>query len=259
MGMKFRLYGLLAVITPLAACDVGPGAKNHVVHVPEPPLMDTQAAMSVEGALKLARSLQQTGASGEALSVLASAYARYPENQTILSAYGRQAAVIGRDMLAMRLLQRAIKADPEDWRALSAYAIVTERQGRADEARQAFAKARAVSGANTSSLNNLGMFYLLEGRASEAAAIFRQALTSPDMDRSHILLVKRNLAVALAVQGEFETADRLVGFSLPRELEDADRREIATFMGVAAPVVTRDSGWKARLADASPVISKFAR
>lgn len=259
MGIKFRLCGLLAMIMPLAACDTGSGAKHRPLHLPEPPLMEMRAAMSEEGALELARSLQQTGASAEAFSVLVRAHARYPQSQAILSAYGRQAALLGRDMLALRLLERAIEADPEDWRALSAYAVAAGRQGYDKEARQAFAQARAVSGANTASLNNLGMFYLLEGRANDAAAIFRQALTAVDMDKSHSLLVKRNLAIALAVQGDFKTADRLTGFALPRELENADRQQIAAFMGVAAPVITEELGWKARLADASQVASKFAR
>lgn len=259
MGIKCGLCGLLVIVVPLAACDTGSGAKYHPLRVPEPPLMQMQATMSEEGALELARSLQQTGASAEAFSILVSAHARYPESQAILSAYGRQAALMGRDMLALRLLKRAIGADSKDWRALSAYAVVAKRQGHDEEARQAFARAHTVSGANTASLNNLGMSYLLEGRAPEAATIFRQALMAPDIKRSHSLLVKRNLAVALAVQGNFDTADRLAGFALPRELENADRRKIAAFMGVAAPVASGKPGWKARLADAAPAIPKFSR
>lgn len=259
MGIKFGSCGLLALIIPLAACDIGSGTKNHAVHLPEPQLMDEQAAMSEEGALKLARSLHKSGAPGEAFSVLVSAHARFPDSQAILSAYGRQAALMRNDELAMRLLARAIAADREDWRALSAYAVVAGRQGRDEDARQAFAQARAVSGANTASLNNLGMFYLLEGRASDAAEIFRQALIAPNLDKAHVLLVKRNLAVALAVQGDFETADRLAGFALPRELENAGAREIAAFMGVDQSGVAENSSWTPRLADASPVISNFAR
>lgn len=259
MGIKFRFWGLIAVIASLAACDTGSGTKYRPLRVPEPSLMETPAAMSEEGALELARSLQQTGASAEAFSVLVSAHARYPESQAVLSAYGRQAALMGQDMLALRLLKRAVEADPEDWRALSAYAVAARRRGQERQARWAFAKARAASGANTASLNNLGMFYLLEGQALEAAAIFRQALTAPDLDRSHSLLLKRNFAVALAVQGEFETADRLAGFTLPRELKNAERQKIAAFMGIAAPDITEDLSWKARLADATPVISNFAQ
>jgi Flp pilus assembly protein TadD len=258
MGIKFGSCGLLALMVPLAACDIGSGTKHRAAHVPEPQLMDERAAMSEEGALKLARSLRESGAQGDAFSVLASAHARFPDSQAILSAYGRQAALMGNDEVATRLLARAIAAHREDWRALSAYAVVAGRQGRDEDARQAFAQARAVSGANTASLNNLGMFYLLEGRAADAAEIFRQALIAPNLDKAHVLLVKRNLAVALAVEGDFETADRLAGFALPRELENAGAREIAAFMGVNRPSIAENSGWTPRLA-ASPVISNFAR
>lgn len=259
MGIKFGSCGLLVLILPLTACDVGSRTKHRVAHVPEPQLMDEEATLSEEGALNLARSLRQSGAQGEALSVLASAHRRFPASKAILSAYGRQAAITGNDELAMRLLARAIAADREDWRALSAYAVIARRQGRDEEARQAFAQARAVSGANTASLNNLGMFHLLEGRASDAAEIFRQALIAPNLDKAHLLLVKRNLAIALAVEGDFETADRLAGFALPRELKNADASQIAAFMGVNHSGAGGNSSWTPRVADASPIISNSAR
>ncbi|MBX2805262.1 MAG: hypothetical protein KTR19_04750 [Hyphomicrobiales bacterium] len=257
--MTFRFCSLLAVIAPVAACSTGSDEKYRITSIPLPPLMDSQAGASVDDAIQLARTLQHSGASGEALSVLRSAHARYPDDIALLSAYGYQAALMRQDALALRLLQRASDADPEDWRVFSAYAIVAERQGHKMEARQAFSRAREISGANTASLNNFGMFYLLEGQTSDAAAIFRQALISPQIDKDHIFLVKRNLAVALAIQGEFEQAERLAGYSLPRALENAGRDEIAAFMGLDERAATEDLNWKPHVADASLGASKTVR
>ena len=95
------------------------------------------------------------------------------------------------------------------------------------------------------------MSYLLEGRASEAAPFFRQALASPALKPGHASRIKRNLAVALAVQGRFDAADRLAGAPMPRSLKNADGEAIAQFMGIGRPPVTVSSGWAARFADAS--------
>jgi Flp pilus assembly protein TadD len=258
MRSAFQLCRLLLLITPfVAACDTGPGRQSRAVS--EQPLADNYKTATPAAALELARSLQSSGASDEALSVLASANARYPENVEILSTYGRQAAAMGQDALAARLLERALLADPADWRALSAQAVVEGRYGRALEAHRSFLKARAISGANTASLNNLGMSYLLETRAVEAAALFRQALIAPNLDKRHAAQVKRNLAVALAVQGDFEQAKRLAGRSMPRRLHKADAETIAAYMGINAPAIAVTFGWQARVADASSPVSGFAR
>jgi Flp pilus assembly protein TadD len=112
-------------------------------------------------------------------------------------------------------------------------------------------RAQTLSGGNAVVLNNLGMSHLLGGKAPEAASLFRKALIAPDLRAVHAGRIKRNLAVALAVEGNFEMAERLAGERLPRGLKNARREVIANFMGIGAGPAADRAGWTARLADAS--------
>jgi Flp pilus assembly protein TadD len=204
-----------------------------------------------EEALKLAFSLRGAGADDQALQVLAAAHRAYPARQAILSAYGRQALVVGEEELAVRLLKRAIAADASDWRAVSALAVLEGQAGRAADARAGFMKAHSLSGGSLAVLNNLGVSEMLDGNAEEAARLLRKALALPGVRKDHAERVKHNLAVALAMTGDFAAAERLAGHRLPRHLEGASGSEAAGFMGLAHPLPGEAGGWAARLARAS--------
>ncbi len=247
---------LLAILpTLLAACDGGAARNSAMADRPAGSLFESPAVMSPSDAIALANSLRGAGADADALAVLAAAHRRHPENARILSAYGRQALLMGQSDRAEPLLRRALDADPNDWRALSALAALEGRKGRIADARLALDRARTLAEGNAVVLNNLGMSHLLEGNAAEAASLFRKALIAPDLKAAHAGQIKRNLAVALAVQGDFAIADRLAGEPMPRELKSATREAIARFVGLAGRPADERSGWTARLADASEFTS----
>ena len=248
----FRSCVVLALLSPLVGACAGGASKHATPNNPTPsPFLDGAGFSSPEDSLALADSLSRAGAHPDALAILAAAHRRYPQNAPILSAYGRQALIMGEEALAERMLKRALDADPDDWRALSAQAALSGRRGSLSGARLALDRAQALSGGNAVVLNNLGMSHLLGGKAPEAASLFRQALIAPDLRAVHAGRIKRNLAVALAVEGNFEMAERLVGERLPRGLKNARREVIANFMGIGAGPAADRAGWTARLADAS--------
>lgn len=215
---------------------------------------------SPEEALKLAYALRGAGSDEQALAVLASAHEAHPQHQRLLSAYGRQALVAGDDGLAARLLTKAIAADAGDWRAISALAVLEGRAGRTDDAREGFMRAHSLSsGGSLAVLNNLGVSELLDGNAEEAARLFRKALALPGASAAHTERVKRNLAVALAMTGDFAAADRLAGYRLPRRLEGAQGEDVAQFMGLPRRAPEASAGWAARLAHASEFRADLAR
>ena len=255
MRTLFRSCVVLALLSPWVGACAG-GASNHAKpNNPTPsPFLDRAGFSSPEDSLALADSLNRAGAHPDALAILAAAHRRYPQNAPILSAYGRQALIMGEETLAERMLKRALDADPDDWRALSAQAALAGRRGSLSGARLALDRAQALSGGNAVVLNNLGMSHLLGGKAPEAASLFRQALIAPDLRAVHAGRIKRNLAVALAVEGNFEMAERLAGERLPRRLKNARREVIANFMGIGAGPAADRAGWTARLADASASI-----
>ncbi len=240
--MRRRLLSIIvlcATAALMAACEAkSPDASAH--H-----LVKDAAFSSPSQALETAETLRLAGGGREALAVLRAAHQRFPDNSAVTSAYGRQALMLGEDELARGLLQSAVASNPQDWRALSAQGVMAGRIGQLPDARDAFIRARALSG-DAIVLNNLGLSELLDGRATLAASLFRQALASPALNPSHTSRIKRNLAVAVAVEGDFELADRLAGEMLPRSLKNARGKAIAQFMGLPA-----SGSWAARLADAS--------
>ncbi len=200
--------------------------------------------------MQRAETLRLGGAEAEALGLLAAAYRRYPRHGGIQSAYGRLALAMGQDELAAGLLEGAVASDSRDWRALSAQGVLELRSGRPSEARGSLGKAKAVSAENSAVLNNLAVSYLLDDRAAEAASLLRRALASPSLKPAHAGRIRRNLAVALAVQGEFAEADRLAQAKLPRSLKHASASAIRRFMRISDAPANRPAGWDARLADA---------
>jgi Flp pilus assembly protein TadD len=252
MRTLIRSWAVLALLSPVVGACAGGASKHAASYAPAPsPFLDRAGVSSPEECLARAGSLSQAGAQADALAILAAAQREHPDNAPILSAYGRQALIMGEEALAERLLKQALEADPDDWRALSAQAALAGRRGRLAGARHALDRARTLSGGHAVVLNNLGMSHLLDGNAPEAARLFRQALIAADLTPVHAGRIKRNLAVALAVEGDFELADRLAGETLPRGLKDARREAIANFMGMGAGPAFDRGGWTARLADAS--------
>lgn len=257
MRTIFKSCALLSILSTLvAACEGGVSRRPPVNYGSAGPLLESPAATSPAESVELAALLQRAGAHTDAL---AEAHRREPNNAQILSAYGRQALHMGQTTLAQQLLRRALDADPNDWRTLSALAAIEGRQGRLADARLSFSWARILSKGNPVVLNNLGMSYLLEGNAGEAAALFRRALLSPELKPAHVAQIKRNLALALAVQGDFDVADRLAGEEMPRKLKHARRELIAEFVGMSVPPATQSAGWAARYAAASALATNDRR
>lgn len=244
----FALIYILACF--LTGCD-GKASKSSTQLGADSALGTEAAAFSSPAeALQRAEALRLAGADVEALALLAAAYRRYPSHAGVLSAYGRLALVMGHEDLAARVLQAAVAANPRDGRALSAQGALEWRNGRADEARSALIRAKSALPGDSAVLNNLAVGYLLEDRPAEAVSLLRQALASPQANPVYAERVRRNLAVALAVEGNFAEADRLARTSLPRSLLHADDSTIRHFMGLADAPAGASSGWEARLAAA---------
>lgn len=251
MWIRFACFGALCACAFLAAgCRANPPDPAFSQSQTNPRFALDAGFSSAGEALQRADSLRARGAEAEAFALLAAAHRRYPRDAPILSAYARQAVLMGEDELAEPLLKRALAAEPGDWRALSAQGVLDERSGQQAEGRGTLLLARSVSAQQAAVLNNLGVSYLLEGRAAEAAGLLRQALASPTLKPAHAARMKRNLAVAVAVGGDFALAERLAGEKLPQSLKQANGEAIARFMGLPPRRPAQAGGWTARLADA---------
>jgi Flp pilus assembly protein TadD len=198
--------------------------------------------------LARAEELRAAGKPIQALSRLAEAHQRYPDDAAIASAYGRVALLLGHDAVAAPLLAQAVAANPRDWRALSGQGVLESRRGRLPDARRALVQAHMVSAGEAVILNNLAVSHLLAGEVAAAASLLRQGLASPDLRPDHERRLKRNLALALAVEGRFVEADRLAGEKMPRDLAGADARRMQRLLGLSEAQLAAETGWKPQLA-----------
>jgi Flp pilus assembly protein TadD len=186
-----------------------------------------------------------------ALSLLAETHRRFPKDAAVASAYGRLALQLGHDEMAAALLEQAIAADPRDWRALSAKGVLESRRGRLPAGRRALMLASRVSASEAVILNNLAVSHLLDGKPGAAVSLLRQGLAAPELRPHHERRLKRNLALAMAMDGRFEEAEKLAGETLPRELASGDMAALRRLVGVSEVDPAAASGWQAQIADAS--------
>ena len=202
---------------------------------------------SAAALLARAGAMRSSGKSIEALALLAEAHDRFPDDAAIASAYGRLALLLGHDKLAAPLLAQAVAADPRDWRALSAQGVLESRGGRLPDGRRALVKANTISASEAVILNNLAISHLLEGNAVVATSFLRQGLASPNLRPDYRRRLSRNLALALALQGQFADADRIAGEAMPRDLAGADAGRLRQLLGISEAQLA-ETGWKAQLA-----------
>lgn len=247
-----RLIALLGTALGLCGCDHGGFEKGGMTAATDAEMAPPQHRR--EAPLASADALRAAGKPIEAMARLAEAHRQNPGDPAIASAYGRIALLLGHDDVAEPLLAQAVAANPRDWRALSAQGVLESRRGRLLDGRRAFDKAERVSQREAVILNNLAVNHLLEDKPAAAASLLRQGLAAADLRPEHAGRMRRNLALALAVQGQFTEADRLAGEPLPRTLAGADGPRLAQLLGVSearlAPATA--AGWQAEIATTAP-------
>jgi Flp pilus assembly protein TadD len=241
---------LASMALALAGCSHEPPAEDvarpTTTSVPQP-----ERAASPAMLLRSAEEARNKGEPIAALSLLAEAHRRYPEDAPIASAYGRLALALGHGELAAPLLEQAIAADPADWRALSAKGVLESRQGRFPDGRRALILASKVSASEAVILNNLAVSHLLDGKPGAAISLIRQGLAAPDLRASHERRLKRNLALAMAMEGRLDEAEKLAGEKLPRELASGDMAVLRRLIGVNQAGLGGGAGWQAQIAEVS--------
>jgi Flp pilus assembly protein TadD len=130
--------------------------------------------------------------------------------------------------------------------------VLESRKGRLPGARRALVSASQISAGEAVILNNLAVSHLLEGEPAAAASLLRQGLAARELSTRHAARLKRNLALALALQGRFEEADKLAGERLPRDLANADPKRLRQLLGLSEVKVAAGSGWTTQIAMPQP-------
>lgn len=225
-----HIFMLLATITcVLAACEKN--TQSTTLSPAAGEMADTGSFISPDEALRMAEAFKTSGAYTDALNVIAVAYRRFPGNAAVVSEYGRLALINGQDELAKHLLAEALAITPDDWRALSAQGVLESRGGNVEDARRMLTLASSTSGEDAVALNNLAIAALLDGEPERAVPLLARSLASPGLKPVHRERVKRNMALALLMQGRVSEAEAYANKKFPQPL---DRAAIQRLIGVSS-------------------------
>ncbi len=161
--------------------------------------------------LRYASILRTTGRNEQALAVMQQVVIHHPEDNNVLSAYGKALAATGNFAKALKVIERAQRPDRPDWRLFSAQGAILDQLDRSNEARLQYRKALDIVPNEPSVLSNLGMSYVLTGDLRAAETYLRRAIKQPGADSR----VRQNLALVVGLQGNFQEAETIARGELP--------------------------------------------
>ena len=164
-----------------------------------------------DAAIAYARALRATDQRAQAVAVLEQASIRNPRYMPLIGAYGRALADVNQYKQALETLDRAHSPDNPDWRILNVQGAVLDQMGRHTEAQGHYAAALKIVPDEPSVLSNLGLSYLLTKDLKNAEDTLRRAVAQPNAGPK----VRQNLALAVALRGRFEEAEKIASADLP--------------------------------------------
>lgn len=153
-----------------------------------------------------ANALRDDGRTSEAVAVLAKAMMSHQNSRDIAALYGKALAENGQFDMALTVIRNTQDPTNPDWRLINAEAAILDQMGQTADARTLYLKALALAPDQPDILNNQAMSYMLGGDPATAEHILRQAVGQPGASTR----VRMNLALAVAVQGKMDEADRII-------------------------------------------------
>lgn len=168
---------------------------------------------NIQLGLGYAGQLKKLGQKDQQLQVLSTLVQYHPQDQNLLTVYGRELVQAGHSEQAQAVLGKAIAAGSTDWKAYSAMGSTLDQQAKYSEARDYYQRALKISPGNPAVLNNLGMSYALEGNLKQAEAVLKDASQSAEGKKEPRL--RQNLALVVGLQGRFDEARQIASADLP--------------------------------------------
>ena len=176
--------------------------------------MEPRYAASPENkaiAMNYAVALRGLTQHAQAVAVLQRLAVKYPQDMSVLAAYGKALADAGRLQEAQTVLEHSHTPERPNWSVLSAQGSVADQLGDHIQARAYYASALKIVPHQPQVLSNMGLSYALDHRMPEAEAALRDAAAQPGADRR----VRENLAMVLSIEKKYA------------EAEDVSRRDLS--------------------------------
>ncbi|MBO6717830.1 MAG: tetratricopeptide repeat protein [Rhizobiaceae bacterium] len=178
----------------------------------------TRNTKNAQVAMRYAAVLQMTGRTDQGLAVMRKAAIDFPEERSVLAAYGKALASAGQLEPALDAVRRAQTPEFPDWKLVSAEAAILDQLGQTAQARELYRKALDLKPNEPSILSNLGMSYVLEGDLKSAEKHMRAAVDAPGADSR----VRQNLALVVGLQGRFKEAEQIAAQEMSPEQAQAN-------------------------------------
>lgn len=173
---------------------------------------------NAEVAIAYAQALRRSEQNAQAVAVLEQAMIKNPKHKALAGEYGRALAEAGRLQQALDVLSRAHTPDQPDWRVLNAQGAINDQLGNYKAARRLYQTALKIVPEEPSVLSNFGLSYILSKELKLAESTLRRAAANPRAEKR----IRQNLALALALQGKFEEAEKVAAGDLPPEEASAN-------------------------------------
>lgn len=168
---------------------------------------------NVEYVTHFGDALRRAGRQDEAVSVLRLAVQDHPSSPEVAASLGKALMVAGYERDAVAELRRASTMDAGVWETQSALGIALGMLGEAAIAEQHHRQALELAPDNPVAANNLALHLAATGNVPGGLNVMRQAASKPTADR----YIRLNLALLLALSGEFSEARDIVNAELPQK------------------------------------------
>ncbi len=184
-------------------------------------------------ALNYARALRGMTENAQAVAVLQRLAIKFPRDVDVLSAYGKVLAEAGRSREAAEVLAHAHTPERPDWSVLSAQGSVADQLGNHEQAQAYYAAALKIVPKQPHVLSNLGLSYALSKKLPQAETALQEAAAQHDADKP----VRQNLALVLALEGKFASAEEVAR-------RDLDPKEAAANVAAIRRMTAQSNTWK---------------
>ncbi len=183
-------------------------------------------------ALNYARALRGMTKNAQAVAVLQRLAIKFPRDVTVLGAYGKALADVGRSREAAEVLAHAHTPERPDWSVLSAQGSVADQLGDHEQAQAYYAAALKIVPAQPHVLANLGLSYALSKKLLQAETALQEAAAQHDADKP----VRQNLALVLALEGKFASAEEVAR-------RDLDAKDAAANVAIVRRMIAQPNTW----------------
>ncbi|MGH6830954.1 MAG: tetratricopeptide repeat protein, partial [Methylocella sp.] len=179
------------------------------------------------------RALRGMTENAQAVAILQRLAIKFPRDAEVLGAYGKALADAGRSREAAEVLAHAHSPERPDWSVLSAQGSVADQLGDHERAQAYYAAALKIVPKQPHVLSNLGLSYALSKNLRQAETALQEAAAQHDADKP----VRQNLALVLALEGKFASAEEVAR-------RDLDAKDAAANVAAIRHMIAQSNTWK---------------